>query len=99
MNKLIPLSILLIVGCATTSDPVSVQYKNKVVMPSDAQLRCPDLPIVPSDIGNLTDVQVAEYLLDLYQAGKICKQSLAAVKKFLEDAQQAIDEAEVTPSE
>jgi len=59
-----------------------------VVMPSEAQLRCPDLPVVPSNIETMTDVDVAEYILELYKAGRICKGSLEGVKDFLLEAQK-----------
>jgi hypothetical protein len=36
----------------------------------------------------MTDVDVAEYILDLYKAGKICKGSLEGVKDFLLKAQK-----------
>jgi len=74
-------------ACGTTK-PNIIRTETVVVMPSEAQLRCPDLPVVPSNIETMTDVDVAEYILELYKAGRICKGSLEGVKDFLLEAQK-----------
>ncbi len=78
-------------SCGTTK-PNIIRTETVVVMPSESQLRCPDLPVVPSNIETLTDVDVADYLLELYKAGMICKGSLEGVKDFLIRAQKITQE-------
>ena len=99
MNKLLTIILIAIFmsGCSLMSSkqpPLSIHIKKEVVMPSEAQFRCPELPIVTADIDNLTDTEVADYLLQLYEAGSICKDSLEGVRQFLIDAQRGIDEVQ-----
>ncbi len=78
----------LLVGCASAPTPIITRTKTIVVMPSEAQLRCPELPMVPENIEIMTDADVAEYILELYKTGRICKGSLKGVKNFLLEAQK-----------
>lgn len=79
-------------SCGTATKPNIIRTELVVVMPSESQLRCPDLPVVPSNIETLTDVDVADYILELYKAGMICKGSLEGVKDFLIKAQKITQE-------
>ena len=97
MNKILVLFLVVFLASGCAGNPkrvLSVQEKQVVVMPSDAQFRCPELPIVPENIDNLMDTEVADYLLQLYESGKICRDSLEGVKQFLIDAQKGIDKAQ-----
>lgn len=89
MIKVITAIVMLgmLSACGTTG-PMVTRTQTVVVMPSESQLRCPDLPVVPSNIETMTDVDVAEYILELYKAGRICKGSLEGVKDFLLKAQK-----------
>jgi len=61
-------------------------------MPSESLFRCPDLPMVPDDVDSMTDVDVADYLLRLYESGKICKESLEDVRQFLIEAKKITED-------
>lgn len=89
MIKIIATVIMLgmLTACGTVK-PNIIKTQTIVVMPSESQLRCPDLPVVPSNIETMTDVDVADYILELYKAGRICKGSLEGVKEFLLEAQK-----------
>lgn len=89
MIKVIAVILMLgMVSACSATKPNMVRTQTIVVMPSESQLRCPDLPVVPSNIETMTDVDVADYILELYKAGKICKGSLEGVKDFLLEAQK-----------
>jgi hypothetical protein len=89
MIKIIATVIMLgMLSACGTVKPNIIKTQTIVVMPSESQLRCPDLPVVPSNIETMTDVDVADYILELYKAGRICKGSLEGVKEFLLEAQK-----------
>ncbi len=89
MIKLVAVIVMLgMLSACAANKPNIIRTQTVVVMPSEAQLRCPDLPVVPSNIETMTDVDVAEYILELYKAGRICKGSLEGVKDFLLEAQK-----------
>ncbi len=98
MIKIIAITIILgvLVGCSSTPKVPIVRTQTVVVMPSESQLRCPDLPVVPTAVGTMTDADVADYILELYKAGRICKGSLEGVKDFLLKAQKITQETNVT---
>jgi hypothetical protein len=89
MIKIIAAIVMLgMLSACSTVKPNIIKTQTIVVMPSESQLRCPDLPVVPSNIETMTDVDVADYILELYKAGRICKGSLEGVKEFLLEAQK-----------
>ena len=94
IKKTIAIAVVLsvLVGCGTTK-PLITRDRSVVVMPNEAQLRCPDLPMVPTNIERMTDTDVAEYILELYQTGRICKSSLEGVRDFLLEAQKITQDA------
>jgi len=95
MIRILAVSTLLVIllGCGTTQGPVVVRTQTVVVMPSESQLRCPELPAVPTNIESMTDADVADYILELYKTGRICKGSLEGVKNFLLEAQKITRES------
>lgn len=94
MIKMIATIVMLgmLAGCSSMPKPIITRTQTVVVMPSESQLRCPELPAVPSNIETMTDADVADYILELYKAGRICKGSLEGVKEFLLKAQKITQE-------
>jgi hypothetical protein len=79
--------VLLSAGCA--SDPVMIRTQHTiVVMPADSMFVCNRVEIPPSN--NLTDIQVARFIANLYQQNQQCKNSLDAIRTFLEDAKRSM---------
>jgi len=73
-----------------------VQYK--VLSPPESLYRCPEVPSPPpapetpsAQLVERYDRQVADYILDLYRTGKVCKKSLNDVRTFLEKARIEIE--------
>ena len=78
--------IILLSGCA--SEPTHqfiTKQKQVVVLPDEKMYKCPTVTSFP-DSKNLTDIQVARLLIKLHSNNLECKNSLAAVKTFLEKA-------------
>jgi len=81
------IGMLLLTGC--TSDPVMIRTQHTfVVMPADSMFVCNRVEIPPSN--NLTDIQVARFIANLYQQNQQCKNSLEAIRTFLEDAKKSM---------
>lgn len=85
---IIPLTLLLI-GCNSTTQNV-VSTKLTVVTPDESLYTCPIVKQYP-DPNKLTDIQVARLLVTLYQNNITCKNSIDAIKKFLDDSKASIE--------
>lgn len=83
--------VVLAAGCTSMQEKVVTVTKPIVVMPPESMYRCPDLPPIPVEEG-LTDVDVANYVLQLYETGRVCKSSLDDVKQFLIEAKKIAEE-------
>lgn len=84
--------VILAAGCSSMQEKVVTVTKPVVVMPPESMYRCPELPPIPQREG-MTDVDVANYVLKLYETGQICKASLEDVKQFLIEAKKIAEEA------
>lgn len=87
----VPPAIVLVVvfllgGCV--SAPL-VSEKNVVVAPPDDLYNCQVVKY--PDHKTLTDRQVARVLVDLHRANVTCKDSLDAVKAYIEKAKETVD--------
>jgi hypothetical protein len=81
---------LLLSACA--SDPVVVtSTKYRVVMPEEGMFTCDTVSRFPEP-RTLTDLQVARLLVDLHQNNIRCRNSMQAIREFLEDAKIRIEE-------
>jgi uncharacterized protein YcfL len=89
MKKLLVISFALILaGCNTPQMLTSTKYQ--VVVPDNSMFVCPIIRQYP-DPSKLTDVQVARMLVELYKNNQICKNSIDAIKKFLEQSKASIE--------
>ncbi len=82
--------MLFLVGCTSIQEKVVTVREPVVVMPPESMFNCPDAPVLPSP--GTTDVAVADYILRLYQSGRLCRESLGDVKQFLIDAKKIAEE-------
>jgi len=82
---------LLLAGCQTNEK--LIQTKLQVVMPESALFNCPEIKSLPNP-AKLTDVQVARLIVQLYKNNVACKNSIDAIKDYLEKAQKLIEESE-----
>jgi uncharacterized protein YcfL len=84
MKKLLLVFPLFLAACGTDSVVVT-STRQQVVMPEEAMFNCPTVDQLPAT-RNLTDVQVARLIVQLYQNNTTCKNSMTTLRKFLEDA-------------
>jgi hypothetical protein len=75
-------------GCGTTQ--MLTSKEQIVILPSPAMYNCPSIKSYPNP-EKLTDLQVAKIIVDLHTNNKICKNSLDAIKKFLEDSKAQVE--------
>ena len=99
MKRIVTLIVALIfalvvasalVGCGGGSVLVKEQ-RNVVAMPPASLFDCPGLPPIPE---TYTQKDVADLLLKYYERGEICKRNLEAVKRYLEQARDILEETE-----
>lgn len=84
MRALLLLSLIALAACG--SDPVVVRStQHQIVMPQESLFNCPTVDTLPPS-RTLTDVQVARLLVQLYQNNTTCKNSINALREFLEKA-------------
>jgi uncharacterized protein YcfL len=84
---IIPLTLFL-AGCNSTQLLTTTKYQ--VVVPDQSMFQCPVVKKFP-DANKLTDVQIAKTLVELYRNNKTCKNSIDAIKKFLEQSKASIE--------
>ena len=80
----IPL-ILMLAACGGTKNTLMIEETVKVAMPPDALWECPGVQI-PADITKQSEV--ADYVLELYEAHQLCKDSLEDVRAWLIEAEK-----------
>lgn len=86
---IVGLILFSLVGCA--GDPVVVRStQSLVVMPEEVMFNCPTVSNFP-ETNNLTDIQVARLIVQLYQNNVLCKNSMTTLRQFLENAQRTIN--------
>lgn len=90
MKILLVLLTVILVGCTSIQDRVVTVRQPIVVTPPESMFKCPEMPVLPPP--GTTDVAVADYILRLYQTGRLCKESLGDVKQFLIDAKKIAED-------
>lgn len=84
-------SLLFLAACQTTSpDPRIIVRQAKVIDVPAALYNCPAVGNIPNP-KSLTDGQVAELLLRLAATNQKCRNSIAAIKKYLEEARRTVE--------
>lgn len=82
----IPL-VLLLAGCSLS--PKLIVPENKVVLPPDNLYNCPIVKTFPK-AATLTNEELGTLIIKLQKNNLTCKQSLDAVKQFLDEADKKI---------
>lgn len=72
------------------------QYK--VVSVPESLYRCPDIPLPPPvpetpsrQVLERYDRQIAEYILELYETGRVCKDSLGDIREWIKNAEAEVE--------
>lgn len=105
MKKLFILaSVLFLAGCQhnpTVDTKVVNQYKYIIVKVPDAMLTVPETPKIPSE--NVTDKEVAQFMLDLYEKSGILESQILAIKDYqakrLESVKKTIKQEDIIEKE
>lgn len=103
-NLLIFVSALFLVGCQhnpTVDTKIVTQYKYVIVKVPDAMLTVPESPKIPSE--NVTDKEVAQFMLDLYEKSGILESQILAIKDYqakrLESVKKTIKQEDIIEKE
>jgi hypothetical protein len=82
---------LLLAACATSkNDSLITTDKLSVVSPPESMYNCPSGAFYPNP-DTLTDVQVAKLLVQLQRSNKTCRNSMEAIRKYLESAKATVE--------
>jgi len=94
------LALVALVGCAGAQRQIHVVTRYEVVSVPESLYRCPELPLPPfapdsaaQQLSQRYDLQIADYLLELYGAGAICRKALGDVREFLRKAGEEIEKS------
>jgi hypothetical protein len=94
MRYLFILSLLVLVGCGNT--PLTIRStQNVLVTPEEGMYNCEVVDTFPNT-ATLTDSQVARLIVTLYQNNMQCRNSIDAIRTFLENARTTINSQEQT---
>ena len=85
----ISLACLLLVGCGNST--ILTSNRNMVVMPPDELFECPRVEY-PTNVEELTDLDVATLILLLHGTNERCRININAIKQFLESARRVTEE-------
>ena len=88
MRIILILSFLLLTACGNETMTIR-STRNVVVTPDEGMYNCQVTDTFP-DSATLTDTQVARFIVSLYQNNVQCRNSLDAIKSFLENARQTV---------
>ena len=89
------LGLSLLAGCST--DPqVVIKTEYRVVKPEQSYYQC-DVVNLPNP-ETLTDIQIAALINDLVKANKVCKNSLDAIKQYIDSAEKILEEKSNNPT-
>jgi len=89
MRYVFILSLLLLVGCSNQSLTIR-STQNVLVTPEEGMYNCGVVDTFP-DTTTLTDTQVARFIVTLYQNNVQCRNSIDAIRTFLENARATIN--------
>jgi hypothetical protein len=87
-------SSLFLAACSSTPTTL-ITTKHIVVIPEEGMYTCQEINNFPNT-KKLTDVQVARFIVKLYETSVQCRNSLVNVKKFLEESKKRV-ETDQTP--
>jgi hypothetical protein len=82
---------LALAGCGTNKTLV-VEETTRVAMPPAGLWECPDAPRPPDGHLSWTQAEVADYVLQLYEAHEVCQESIKDVRAWLIEAEKITEE-------
>jgi hypothetical protein len=88
MRMFLILSLLLLSACGNETMTIR-STRNVVVTPDEGVYNCQVVDTFPES-ATLTDSQVARLIVTLYQNNVQCRNSIDAIKSFLENARQTV---------
>lgn len=88
---------LLLSACASPEPVVVTSTKYRVVVPEESMFACDTVSRFPEP-RTLTDLQVARLLVELHQNNVRCRNSMQAIRHFLEDAKIRVEEGREPPA-
>lgn len=90
MKRILFAGILFLTACS--ADSVVVRSpRHMVVMPDEGMFTCAIADTFPAS-ETLTDIQVARFIVRLYQNNVQCRNSLDAIRTFLENAKKVAED-------
>ena len=89
MKKILIIPVLFLTACASPETIVTTT-KYQVITPNAGMYNCPTIRAFPDPL-TLSDIQVAQLIVQLYENNQTCKNSIEAIKKFLQDAKARIE--------
>jgi len=90
MKYITVLGLIFLTACGNETMMIR-STRNVVVTPDEGLYNCQVVDSFPES-NTLTDVQVARLLVTLYQNNVQCRNSIDAIKAFLENAKKTINE-------
>jgi hypothetical protein len=81
-------SMLLLCGCGTT---FLTKEKPMVVMPDKSLFECPKTVVIPP-IETLTDIQVAQIIIELKTDLEVCANKNKSIEAFLTAAKKRLEQ-------
>ena len=91
MKKAILLLLLVLpLAACNETKPELIRTQWKVVIPDASIYNCPTIKSFPNT-ERLTDIDVARIILELYKNNQTCKNSMTALKSFLEESQKQLE--------
>jgi hypothetical protein len=88
---------VLLLGACGSDDPVVTSTKYRVVIPEESMFACDTVERFPES-RTLTDLQVARLLVELHQNNVRCRNSMQAIRQFLDDAKIRVEEGREPPA-
>ena len=88
---------LLLSACGSTDTVVVTSTQYRVVVPDSTMFACDTVSQFP-EARTLTDLQVARLLVELHQNNVRCRNSIVAIRNFLDDAKIRIEEGREPPA-
>ena len=85
---LIILFSLIVIGCASSPQPIPVQ-QHTVLIPPANYFQCEVIEL-PRNTRTITDLDIARLITRLYRENVVCANNMKAIKEFLENSSKIL---------
>ena len=96
MRIAVTLGALVLVSACASDPAVVTSTKYRVVIPDESMFACDVVSQFP-EARTLTDLQVARLIVELHQNNVRCRNSVVAIRQFLDDSKIRIEEGREPP--